>query len=118
MPLLRALPVREIGETCHKARALLRCAAVAVALERYRLANGRWPDDLAALVPKYLAAVPADPFDGKPLRYARIKRGRRVFGRPRRQARDRSTIPRLAREELDSEVSFRLSNVEARHKAK
>ena len=37
-----------------------------MALERYRLANGAWPDSLAALVPKYLETVPTDPFDGKP----------------------------------------------------
>jgi hypothetical protein len=49
----------------------LRCASVAVAVERYRRDHGRWPDPLDALVPKYLAAVPKDPQDGKPLRYQR-----------------------------------------------
>jgi hypothetical protein len=47
----------------------LRCAYVAVALERYRRDHGRWPDTLDTLVPKYLGAVPADPQDGKPLRF-------------------------------------------------
>ncbi len=44
-------------------------AATACALERYRLAHGRYPDTLAALVPQYLAAVPNDVMDGQPLRY-------------------------------------------------
>lgn len=40
----------------------------AIAAERYRLEAGDHPDDLLQLVPKYLPAVPADPFDGQPLR--------------------------------------------------
>jgi hypothetical protein len=47
----------------------LRTARTAMAIERYRLAHGTLPADLNALVPKYLGAVPIDPFDGKLLRY-------------------------------------------------
>jgi hypothetical protein len=47
----------------------LRTARVAMAIERYRLAHNTLPANLNALVPKYLSAVPVDPFDGKPLRY-------------------------------------------------
>jgi hypothetical protein len=57
----------------------LRCAAVAVALERYRRDHGAWPDTLDALVPKYLAAVPKDPMDGLPLRYRRRTDGVVVY---------------------------------------
>ena len=46
-----------------------RLAATAVAWERYRLVKGQPPPDLAALVPAFLAAVPLDPMDGRPLRY-------------------------------------------------
>lgn len=49
--------------------AQLRAAAVALALERFRRRHGRWPDSLRALTPEFLDKVPADPFDGKPLRY-------------------------------------------------
>ncbi|HEX5270128.1 MAG TPA: hypothetical protein VFW33_06575 [Gemmataceae bacterium] len=98
LPLLSALPVRDIVETCQKAQARLRCAAAAVAAERYRLATGRWPDDLAALVPKYLGAVPADPFDGKPLGYAPGKLDATVYAA--------------------GSVAFRLSNPESRGKPK
>ena len=41
-----------------------------MALERYRIAHGRWPDTLDKLVPEYLASIPLDPFDGRPLRYS------------------------------------------------
>jgi hypothetical protein len=57
----------------------LRCAAVAVALERYRRDHGRWPDTLEAMMPKYLAAVPKDPMDGMPLRYLRRTDGVAVY---------------------------------------
>jgi hypothetical protein len=51
----------------------LRAAKTALAVERYRLAHGNaLPAGLSALVPDYLAAVPVDPFDGKPLRFKKI----------------------------------------------
>ncbi len=49
--------------------AQVRAARAGLAVERYRLAHGRYPETLDALVPEFLDAVPEDPFDGKPLRY-------------------------------------------------
>jgi hypothetical protein len=40
-------------------------------LERYRLANGSYPDSLEALVPKFLAKLPHDIITGEPLKYRR-----------------------------------------------
>ena len=40
-----------------------------VAVERYRLREGRLPESLDALVPEFLESVPTDPFDGQPMRY-------------------------------------------------
>jgi hypothetical protein len=51
--------------------ALLTCSIVAVAMERFRLINHRWPDRLEELVPAYLKAIPLDPFDGQPVRLVR-----------------------------------------------
>ena len=52
---------------------LLRAAQAALAVERYRLATSfALPDSLRQLTPKYLAAVPEDPYDGKPLRYKKL----------------------------------------------
>lgn len=45
-----------------------------MALERYRIEHGDWPDGLADLVPGYLGEAPLDPMDGNPLRYDRSKR--------------------------------------------
>jgi ABC-type transport system involved in multi-copper enzyme maturation permease subunit len=80
-------PVTRIGISANDAvanafqrnSAMMRCAFVAVALERYRLCHNKWPESLDALLPKYLACVPTDPFDGKPLRYRRLTDGAAVY---------------------------------------
>lgn len=48
---------------------VLNLARTALALERYQLAEGRYPDELEGLVPHYLLTVPEDPVNGEPLRY-------------------------------------------------
>lgn len=59
---------------------LQRSALVALALERFRLdSGGALPVSLGKLVPKHLAAVPADPFTGQPLRYIRNGKGYVVY---------------------------------------
>ena len=54
-------------------------ARVACALERYRLANGHFPEILNALVPQYLKELPHDIMDGQPLRYRRTEDGQFVL---------------------------------------
>ena len=58
-----------------KMLARLRAACAAIAVERFRMANGRLPDSLDELTPKWLDAVPADPFDDKPIRYRKLAKG-------------------------------------------
>ncbi len=41
----------------------------AIALKRFQMKQGAWPDTLGQLVPEYLPSVPMDPYDGKPLKY-------------------------------------------------
>ncbi len=53
----------------------LRCATAALAVERYRLANGAPPDNATDLVPAFLSTLPLDPFDGQPLRYLTDEQG-------------------------------------------
>jgi hypothetical protein len=76
-PLVRELPGNE--RQFSACDALLRCAAAAVAAERYRLDHRDWPPSLEALAPGYLGAVPADPADGQPLRYHRFLDGVAVY---------------------------------------
>jgi hypothetical protein len=57
----------------------IRIVRVGLAIERYRLANGKLPENLAELVPAYLDAVHKDPFDGQELRYKRLEKGYVVY---------------------------------------
>ena len=50
--------------------------SLACALERYRAANGGYPETLEALVPQFASKLPHDLFDGRPLRYRRTDDGR------------------------------------------
>ena len=56
-----------------------RCAIALLAVERYRLAQGRWPEKLAELVPTYLGKAPVDVFEGAPLRLRRFSDGVMVY---------------------------------------
>jgi hypothetical protein len=62
-----------------RGKAQLRCAAVGLALEQYRIKYGRWPNRLDELRKDFLAVVPLDPFDGKPLRYAHRDDGVSIY---------------------------------------
>jgi hypothetical protein len=58
----------------------LRCAIAALAAERYRRNNGRWPDRLEKLTEAgYLTRVPRDLYDGRPLRWRRLDDGAVVY---------------------------------------
>jgi hypothetical protein len=61
--------MRRIAELDVQLRAHIELARTALAIERYRLATGEVPAELAVLVPQYLNGVPIDPFDGRPIRY-------------------------------------------------
>jgi hypothetical protein len=52
---------------------------VALAIERYRIAEGKLPDDLSVLAPRYLQTVPLDPFDEAPIRYRTLPEGYVVY---------------------------------------
>jgi hypothetical protein len=52
---------------------------LAVSLEAFRADRGRYPNQLADLAPKYLAAIPDDLFSGKPLVYKPTKDGYLIY---------------------------------------
>ncbi|MCK4625278.1 MAG: hypothetical protein KAV00_08215 [Phycisphaerae bacterium] len=64
-------PLNRAMELDFEVRAMRRMSAVALAIRLYEIDNGSRPAKLADLVPKYIPAVPDDPFDnpGQPLRY-------------------------------------------------
>lgn len=55
--------------------ARLRLVQTALAIEKFRLVEGRLPPTLEELTPIYLPHIPLDPFDGEELRYRRRDKG-------------------------------------------
>jgi len=74
MPALSRVTTVELGSIAH-----LRVADVALAVQRYRLKAGRFPEKLADLIPMFLESVPKDPFDGKEMRYKKLEAGFVVY---------------------------------------
>ncbi|HSY16925.1 MAG TPA: hypothetical protein VK815_01260 [Candidatus Acidoferrales bacterium] len=46
-----------------------RIVDTAIALKRFQLKHGKWPEKLDELAPEFMASVRIDPYDGKPLKY-------------------------------------------------
>ena len=61
------------------AQSALDLAATGCAIERYRLARRQVPERLEQLVPDWIARVPVDLIDGRPLRYRRLDGNRYVL---------------------------------------
>src|SRR5262249_9104795 len=61
----------KVGDADLRLQAELRCMSVALAMERFRIKNGHWPERMDYLKPDYLAEVPIDPYDTKPIRCRR-----------------------------------------------
>jgi hypothetical protein len=74
LPSLSRTIVREAST-----QAVIKLATTALAVERFRLDQGRLPGDLKELTPQFIDAVPTDPFDGASLRYHRLARGYVIY---------------------------------------
>ncbi|MCZ6889073.1 MAG: hypothetical protein O7H39_11310 [Gammaproteobacteria bacterium] len=72
-----------------------RALRTALACERYRLSTGQWPDNLTALLPDYLDALPTDPFDGQTIRFERIEQGVKIWSIGEDQTDDGGNVGRL-----------------------
>jgi hypothetical protein len=57
--------------TTMTAEASKRIVVTAIALKRFQLKHGNFPENLTELTPEFVSSVPLDPVDGKPLRYRR-----------------------------------------------
>jgi hypothetical protein len=72
--LLQSVSSRLIGAAL--AQTGINQTTLACALERYRLANGQFPETLDALSPQYLSTIPPDVSIDKPMKYRRTDDGR------------------------------------------
>jgi hypothetical protein len=74
LPALARIPIKAAA-----AQTAIDQAAVACALERYRLDNSQFPENLQALVPRFIARLPNDVITGEPFKYRRTDDGRFVL---------------------------------------
>src|SRR6185369_14676771 len=106
--------VDKLGEATWRKHAVVRSLATLIAVERYRQANGRWPDRLDELKPRYLKEVPLDPYDGKPLRYRRLGDGVIVYSVGPDGADDGGVLDRQNPQRAGADLGWRLWDVKKR----
>jgi hypothetical protein len=93
----------------------MRCAVVAIAAERFRRQNGRWPTTPAELVQaQLLKAVPTDPYDGQPIKLARTLDGLIVYGLGSDGTDNRGNVNRGRADQPGFDIGFRLWDPTAR----
>ena len=107
--------IEKLANTNRCQQANLRSALTAVALERYRLEHGAWPETLADLVKAgLLDAVPLDPIDGQPLRYKRLDDGVVVYSVGLDGVDDGGRINRENRDDPGVDLGVRLWDADRR----
>ena len=74
LPALNKIPMKAATAQAATAEAALACS-----LERYRLANGQFPETLKALMPRFISRLPNDVISGEPYRYRRTKDGQFIL---------------------------------------
>jgi len=79
MPMMLQSEGRGLMGRGAEAEARRRLIIAAVALERYRLRHGAYPQVLTALVPEFCNKTPVDFMDGQPLRYRPTEDGHFVL---------------------------------------
>jgi serine/threonine protein kinase len=106
-----------IAAACARLQAALNCTLAAVAVERYRVAHGTWPTDLAALAPALLREVPSDPYDGAPLRYRRVADGVVIYSIGRDRMDNKGNLDRTRIGRPGTDIGFELWDVTKRRQA-
>jgi hypothetical protein len=115
---LLAPALGKVADAARRSQAQMRCATVATAAERYRLARGRWPDRLDELKDAgYLPGLPADPYDGQPLRWRRLDDGRVVYSIGPDCQDDGGKLDRRNAAAPGTDIGFRLWDVAQRRQA-
>lgn len=61
--------VRRVGPKVMRMEAARVLVITAIALKRFAVRHGRFPAELSELTPEFLAELPIDPIDGRPMRY-------------------------------------------------
>jgi hypothetical protein len=111
---LLLIDARKAHQAALRSQALCRCMVAILATERYRRAQGRWPDKLDDLCPAYLAAVPNDPYGKGPLRYRRLDDGMVIYSLGVSGTDRDGRLDRKKPNAADANLGFRLWDVEHR----
>jgi hypothetical protein len=105
----------KIREADRRIQATLGCAIAALAAERFRLAQNRWPESLDELVNAgFLDAVLADPYDHKPIRLKRTADGLVIYAVGPDKIDNGGLIDRERPTDPGTDVGFRLWDISAR----
>jgi hypothetical protein len=80
-------------------------ALAALAVERFRNETGRLPENIEELVPKFIEAMPEDPFTGLELEYSRTEKGYLIYsvGRDRE---DNGGLEQVDKRQSDDKKSY------------
>jgi len=71
----------------------MRVLITRLAIRRFEIDQGRLPGSLEELAPRYLPAVPRDPFSGGPLVYRRSAEGYRLYSLGKNRLDDGGSYP-------------------------
>jgi len=88
-----------------------RIVVTAIALKRFQLKHGNYPEKLSDLTPEFLPSVPLDPVDGQPLRYRRNVGGTFLLYSVGENGKDNGGNPSLEKD--DETKSFQWQNPHA-----
>lgn len=108
---LSAPGISRLADAFFRTQAELRCAIVALAVERYRLANGHWPESLDRVTPALLARVPADPYDQERLRFRRVGDALVIYSVGPDRTDNGGALERKSSDLKDKDLGFRLWDV-------
>jgi hypothetical protein len=86
-------------------------------VERYRLRADRWPASVEDLKPDLLKVIPLDPFDGKPIRFAKTADGVVIYSVGMDGSDDGGNIDRTRPLTKGTDLGYRLWDVEKRNRA-
>jgi hypothetical protein len=115
--LVRSLfpAIDKIDQAEQRGQSLLSCAVVALACERFRIANDRWPNDLPEIPKSILPEVPNDPFTGGPLMMKRTEFGLNIYSTSKDGIDDGGEVLD-AKMEPGTDIGFRLYDPAHRRK--
>src|SRR5262245_35097232 len=112
---LLAVDLEKLNQADQRGLAQNRCAATALAAERFRVHRGAWPRSLVEIVESGLPPeVAIDPFNGEPLRLAKVEDGLITYAVGPDLTDDGGRLNRQNPTAAGSDIGFRLWNPAAR----